>query len=96
MRVDVRRRAEITVAQPLPNLLERDVMRQQERGAAVPQIVETDMPKSVLLQRTPEVGGQIGGRDAPTHLVQANVPIVLLAEAFLLFVIWRTHPLYRL
>lgn len=37
------------------------------------------MPKSVLLQRTPEVGGQIGWQDALTHLIQADVLIVLLA-----------------
>ncbi len=65
MCVDVRRRAEITVAQPFLNLFERDVMCQQERGAAVTQIVEANMPKPVLRQRAPEVGGKVGGQRAP-------------------------------
>lgn len=78
MRVDIRCRAEIAVSEPLLNLLERDVVRQQERGAAVPQIVEANVPKPILLQHSPEVGGKIGGQDALPHLVQADVPVVLL------------------
>ena len=45
MRVDIRRRAEIAMTEPLLNLLERDVMRQQERGAAVPLRYNNDKRK---------------------------------------------------
>ena len=44
MHVDVRRRAEIAVPQPLLNLLERDAVRQQERCAAVPLRYNYDKP----------------------------------------------------
>ena len=44
MRVDVCRRAEIAVPQPLLNLLERHVVRQQETGAAVPLWYIKDKP----------------------------------------------------
>ena len=54
VRIDVRGRSEITVPQPLLNLLERDAMRQQERRAAVAQIVEADVPQTVLRQRAAE------------------------------------------
>ena len=46
MRVHVSRGGEIAVAQPFLNLLHGRVVGQQERGAAVPEIVKTDSAKA--------------------------------------------------
>ena len=51
MRVDVRRRAEIAVPQPLLNLLERHVICQQEAGAAVPLRYNYDKPEKPRISR---------------------------------------------
>ena len=45
MRVDVRRRAEITVPQPLLNLFERHMVRKQQARAAVPLRYNYDKPE---------------------------------------------------
>ena len=50
VRVDVRRRAEIAVSQPFLNLLHRDTVGQQEAGAGVPKIMQTDDAQVVLLE----------------------------------------------
>lgn len=81
MRVDVRRRAEIAVAEPFLNLLERHMIGQQKAGAAVPQIVEPDAAKAVTLQRKLEVPGKVFGADAVSHFVDADVPLNLPAVA---------------
>lgn len=51
MCVDVRRRAEIAVPQPLLNLFERHMVRKQQARAAVPQVMKANMPQMVLLKR---------------------------------------------
>ena len=51
VRVDVRRRAEIAVPQPLLNLFERHTMRQQQRCAAVPLRYNNDKQKKPLFSR---------------------------------------------
>ena len=81
VRVDVRRRAEIAVAQPLLSLLGRDVMRQQERGTTVAQIVEPNAAQAVPLQHKLEVSGKVFRADAVTHFVDADVPLVVPAVA---------------
>ena len=51
VRVDVRRRAEIAVPQPLLNLFERHTMRQQQRCAAVPLRYNYDKPEKPRISR---------------------------------------------
>ena len=51
MRVDVRRRAEITVPQPLLNLFERHMVRKQQARAAVPLRYNNDKQKKPLFSR---------------------------------------------
>ena len=45
VRVDIRRRAEIAVPQPLLNLLHRDAVGQQKTGAGVPLRYNYDKPE---------------------------------------------------
>ena len=61
MAVDVRRGADVAVTKPLLNLFHGHVVCQQQRGATVPEIVETDMPQAVLLQQLAEIGGNASG-----------------------------------
>lgn len=51
VRVDVRRRAEIAVPQPLLNLFERHTMRQQQRCTAVPLRYNKDKRKNPVFSR---------------------------------------------
>ena len=51
MRVDVRRRAEIAVAEPFLDLLERHVIGQQKAGAAVPLRYNYDKPEKPRISR---------------------------------------------
>ena len=51
MRVDVRRGGKIAVPQPLLNLLERHVVRQQEAGAGVPLRYNYDKPENPRISR---------------------------------------------
>ena len=51
MRVDVRRGGKIAVPQPLLNLLERHVVRQQEAGAGVPLRYNYDKPEKPRISR---------------------------------------------
>ena len=51
VRVDVRRRAEITVPQPLLNLFERHMVRKQQARAAVPLRYNYDKPGKPRISR---------------------------------------------
>ena len=86
MRIDVGRRAEIAVPQPLLNLFERHTMRQQQRCAAVAQVVKADMPQVVLLQRFAEAAGKICWANPFPQFIDANVicklPAVRLTADF--------------
>ena len=86
VRIDVGRRAEIAVPQPLLNLFERHTMRQQQRCAAVAQVVKADMPQVVLLQRFAEAAGKICWANPFPQFIDANVicklPAVRLTADF--------------
>ena len=66
MAVDVRRGGKVAVTQPFLDLLHGHVVGQQERGAAVPEIVKTDSAKAVLLKKLRERRGQIMRRNQST------------------------------
>ena len=65
--VDVRRRADIAVAQPLLDLLHGHVVGKQQRGAAVPEVVKANVPQTVLLQQLAEIGGNASGVEDIAH-----------------------------
>ena len=66
MAVDVRRGADVAVTQPFLDLLHGHIVGQQERCAAMPEIVKTDSAKAVLLKKLWERRGQIMRRDQST------------------------------
>ena len=77
VRVDVRRRAEIAVPQPLLDLLHRDTVGQQEAGAGVPKIMQTDDAQVVLFENPLEAVRQRVRLQPFPDLVHADVvPIV--------------------
>lgn len=51
MRVDIRRGRNITVAQPLLNLLHRHALFQQQAGAGMAQIVKANPAQTILFQQ---------------------------------------------
>ena len=52
MRIDIARGGNIAVPEPLLNVLQRHPIRIQKRRAAVPEIVEANAAKAVMLQKT--------------------------------------------
>ena len=81
MRVDVGRRGEIAVSEPLLNLLHRHTVRQHHARAAVPEIVEADGTQSVVLQQLAKCRGDVVGLDQIAHLIDADVTDVVRAVA---------------
>ena len=73
MAVDIRRGADVAVAQPFLDLLHRHVVGQQQRGAAMPEIVKADMPQAGLLEEPAENGGQGLGVEKISHGVHKDV-----------------------
>ena len=61
MAVDVRRGADVAVTQPFLDLLHGNIVGQQQRGAAMPEIVETDMPQAFHFQQLAEIAAEITG-----------------------------------
>ena len=57
MCVDVGGGADIAVPQPLLDLLHGNAVFEQQRRAAVPQIVQTDVPQSLFPQQLAEAIG---------------------------------------
>ena len=85
MAVDVRRGADVAVAQPFLDLLHGHVVGQQQRSAAVPEIVKTDMPQAVLVKQLWKRGGEIVRRNEHSHLVHTDVvqiPLVIAPAAY--------------
>ena len=60
MGVDVHGGADVAVAQPRLDQLQIDAVLQQQRGAAVADLVETDLPQSVLFQQGKESETMLG------------------------------------
>ena len=60
---DVHSRTHIAVAEILLNDLHVHVQRHEKRSAGVAQVVEADIPHSVLLQQLREVGSDIAWLD---------------------------------
>jgi hypothetical protein len=55
VRIDIARRTYIGMPEPFLDHLHRHLFRQQKRRAGVPQLVEADMPESVILQQKRDV-----------------------------------------
>ena len=81
MRVDVGRRGEVAVSEPLLNLLHRNAVRQHHACTAVPEIVEADGTQSVVLQQLAKCRGDVVGLDKIAHLIDADVADVVRAVA---------------
>ena len=67
MGVDIHGGADVAVAQPLLDQLQIDAVLQQQRGAAMPEIVETDMPQSFHFQQLAEIAAQVTAPPPYTH-----------------------------
>ena len=79
VRVDIRRRAEIAVPQPLLNLLHRDAVGQQKTGAGVPKIMQTDDAQVVLFKNPLEAVRQRVRLQPFPDLVHADVVQIVRA-----------------
>ena len=79
VRVDIRRRAEIAVPQPFLNLLHRDAVGQQEAGAGVPKIMQTDDAQVVLFENPLEAVRQRVRLQPFPDLVHADVVQIVRA-----------------
>ena len=51
MAINIRRRAHIAVSKPFLNQIHRHALRDEERGAQVPQVVEADLLQIVLFRK---------------------------------------------
>ena len=76
MAVDVRRGADVAVTQPFLDLLHGHVVCQQQRGAAMPEIVEADMPQAVHFQQLAEIAAEIPGIENVPHRVHKHVAVI--------------------
>ena len=81
MAVDVRRGADVAVTQPFLNLLHGHVIGQQQRGAAMPEIVEADMPQAFHFQQLAEIAAQITGIENVPHHIHKHIACNLLSHA---------------
>lgn len=79
VRVDVCRRAEIAVPQPLLNLLHRDAVGQQKTGAGVPKIMQTDDAQVVLFKNPLEAVRQRVRLQPFPDLIHADVVQIVRA-----------------
>ena len=79
MGVNITGRGDIAVPQPLLDVLESDAVGIKQTGAAVPEIVETDVPQTVLLQKSRKGLGEIVGLHELAHLVHIHIVQILLA-----------------
>ena len=77
--VDVGSRVHIAVSEPILYLLHRSSEREQERSAGMPQVMEADMPQSVLLQDDREMVADVVRTVEFSERVHANVVLVIAA-----------------
>lgn len=89
--VDVCRGADIAVAQPFLDLLHEHVVGKQQRGAAVPEIVEADMPQTFQFQQLAEIAAEIPGIKNVPHYIHEHIavvfPVVAVAADPLVFLL---------
>ena len=78
MTVNIRRRANIAVAQPLLNVLEGNAVGQQQAGTAMPQIVKAHPAQAVVLQEFWKCRGQIIGPHPLAQFVHKHKAIILV------------------
>ena len=76
MAVDVRRGADVAVTKPLLNLFHGHVVCQQQRGATVPEIVETDMPQAFHFQQLAEIATEIPGIENVPHHIHKHIAVI--------------------
>ena len=69
------------MAQPFLDLLQGYALFQQQAGAGVAQIVEADLPQTVVSQQPGKSVGHCVGQDEIAHLVHEQVALVLLVVA---------------
>ena len=75
----------VAVTEPILNLLHRDTVGEQQRRAAMPEIVETNMPQAVFIKQLRKCGGEIVRRNQRPHLIHADVvqiPFVITLAAY--------------
>ena len=73
VRVEVRRGGEVAVTEPFLDHLHRYAIRQKQRSAAMPQIVEADAAKAVLLQKYGKLRRDVPRLNALTDLIDIDV-----------------------
>ena len=73
MAVDICRGADVAVTEPFLNLFHGHVVCQQQRSAAMPEIVETDMPQAFHFQQLAEIGGNASRIEDIAHGMQIGI-----------------------
>ena len=73
MGVNIAGRGDVAVPQPLLDVLESDAVGIEQTGAAVPEIVEADVPQTVLLQKSRKGLGEIVGLHELAYLVHIHI-----------------------
>ena len=81
MRINVRGGADVAVPQPLLDLLHGDAVFEQQGRAAVPQIVQADVPQPLFPQQLAEAVGDIARFEDVAHLVDEDIAQVFLVVA---------------
>ena len=71
--VELQRRGDVAVADPVGDGVDRDAALHQQRRAGVAQIVEPDARQTVLFQQRPERRGHIAGAEEVPELVHEDV-----------------------
>ena len=92
MRVDVGRGREITVSKPELNFLEADPISQQQAGAAMPEVVETDMRHARFFDDLSKTAAYPIRVDEIAHAVHADIfqillVVLLAAQLLVLFLL---------
>ena len=91
MAVDICRGADVAVTEPFLNLFHGHVVCQQQRSAAMPEIVETDMPPAFHFQQLAEIAAEITGIENVPHRVHKHItvifPVVTVAANPLVFLL---------
>ena len=87
--VDVCRGADVAVTKPFLDLLHGHVVGQQQRSAAVPEIVEADMPQAFHFQQLAEITAEIPWIKNVPHRIHKHItvifPVVTVAANPLVF-----------
>ena len=82
MRVNICRGREVTVSQPLLDLLHWNIVGKHQACAGVPEVMEADRPETVFPQKVPEAVRNVIRLDQPADFIDADIlKIVLVVGA---------------